>query len=277
MRFILSFALLLGMSGALWAQHDGHRQPGGERGAWTTQPLLLLERGEDRASASLRLRGPTALLVTVFGPAGGERLFELIDDRAQIEVADAGIGNYHWLQVREEKPQHVGVAATVWYSSLAGPSPRRLLETRHSELEIVPAPLPREHANYRESEKWQFVVRYEGQPLAEQRLLLETEHGSRGTFVTDAQGVATVLFPRDFAGKPGRSGHGARPKAGFVLRTEHVDAGRHFVTTFNATYGEDVDRGSSLGWGAAFGVFGMLSALPLLRQRKRRVSKEQSC
>ncbi|MDR0776583.1 MAG: DUF4198 domain-containing protein [Azonexus sp.] len=286
MRSILVFALLFGMTGLLWAQHDEHRQPTGERGSgrgsggrggWTAQPLLLLERGDERASTTLRVRGPKVPSVTVFGPAGGEQEFQLVDGRAKIQVANTGIGNYHWLQVRDEKEQHVGVATTVWYSSLAGPSPRRLLETRHSELEIVPTPLPREHANYRESEKWRFMVRYEGQPLAEQRLLLETENGSRSAFVTDAQGVATVLFPRDFAGKPGRSGHGPRPRAGFVLSTEHVVGERHFVTTFNTVYGEDIDRGRSLGWGAAFGVFGMLSALPLLRRRKRSENKEQSC
>ncbi|MDR1999947.1 MAG: DUF4198 domain-containing protein [Zoogloeaceae bacterium] len=286
MRFLLIFALLLGAAGSLWAQHDEHQRPDGERGSgrggggrggWTSQPLLFLERGDDRTSTTLRMRGSEASSVTVFGPAGGQREFQFVDGRAKIEVADAETGNYHWVQVRDEKEQHVGIATTVWYSSLSGPSPSRLLETEHSELEIVPAPLPREHANYRESEKWRFAVRYKGQPLSGQRLLLETENSSRSTFVTDAQGVATVLFPRDFDGKSGDSSHGARLRAGFVLSTEYLSDGRHFVTAFNASYGEDADRKHSLGWGAVFGVFGMLSALPLLRRRKRIASKEQSC
>ncbi len=84
---------------------------------------------------------------------------------------------------------------------------RRLAEgsaekARH-ELEIVPDPLPREHGRYRESEKWRFLVRFNGQPLPGQPVTLETEFGTRTSFTTDAAGFATVLFPRDFkpAGK----------------------------------------------------------------------------
>ena len=40
-----------------------------------------------------------------------------------------------------------------------------LLEQKH-ELEIIPQPLPREHGSWRESEKWQFLLRFNGQPLA---------------------------------------------------------------------------------------------------------------
>jgi hypothetical protein len=239
--------------------------------------LLLLQRDDDRGLATLRVRNLEVPTVTVFGPAGGQREFQIDNGQAKIQVADAGIGNYHWVQLREEKGQHVGVASTVWYSGLPGPSPRRLLETKRSELEIVPTPLPREHAVYRESEKWRFVALYEGQPLPGQRLLLETENGSRSTFVSDAHGVATVLFPRDFNARQGGSGHGNRLRAGFVLSTEHMGEGRHFVSTFNASYGEDVDRRRSPGWGAAFCVFGMFSALPLLRRRKRSVNRESSC
>ena len=304
MRFIFLLALVFGMSSSLWAQHEHHghgrtseaamgdnspddgaegRSPRTGRGSnWTAQPLLLIQRENDRGASTLRLRNSEAELVTVFGPKGGIREFQIEAGKAKIEVADAGTGNYQWVQLREENEHHVGVAATIWYSGLAGPSPRRLLETRRSELEIVPLPLPREHAVYRESEKWRFLVRYEGQPMTEQRLRLETENGSKSVFVTDAEGVATVSFPRDFgakAGGAGRSGGGghSRPRMAFVLSTELNDGGRHFITTFNSVYGEDVDRNKSLGWGAAFGVFGMASALPLLRRRKRKENKEQSC
>jgi len=280
MRFILVFALLLGMTGTLWAQHGGHGGGGrttgsGGRGDWTGQPLLLVGRDDDdRGAAALRVRGLDVPSVTVFGPAGGQREFQLADGRAKIELADAGTGNYQWIQMRDEQEGHVAVASTVWFSAVSGPSPRRLLQRRRGELEIVPAPLPREHAAYRESEKWDFAVRYQGQPLAGQRVVMETENGTRGAFVTNPQGVATVLFPRDFDGKPGGGGHGARLSAGFVLSTEHLDGGRHFVTSFNSSYREDADRGRSLGWGAAFGVLGMVSALPLLRRRKRVAHKE---
>ena len=147
-----------------------------------------------------------------------------------------------------------------------------LLQRAKSELEIVPDPLPREHANYRESEKWRFIVRYAGQPLAGQVLRMETERGTRTHFTTDSAGVATVLFPRDFPPEAEGEGHN-RAKAGFVLSTERQDGDRHFVTTFNHSYGPDGERGRSLAWGAAFGLAGMLGALPLLRRRQN--GKEQ--
>ncbi len=52
-----------------------------------------------------------------------------------------------------------------------------------------------------------------------------------------------------------------------MLTTEKASEGRRFLTAFNLTYGQDGDRDKSLGWGAAFGLIGMLAATPLLRRR----------
>ena len=41
-------------------------------------------------------------------------------------------------------------------------APTELLKEPRHELEIVPEPLPREHGSYRESEKWRFLVRFNG-------------------------------------------------------------------------------------------------------------------
>ncbi len=278
MRRQIVLLALLTASSALFAQHRHAPAEGRERSmAWTTQALLLPQRGEERASSRVRVQGLAgATTLEVFGPAGGRRSVELVDGQATVQTADPGVGNYHWLIAREENAQHVGVASTVWYSGVPGPSPRRLLAQPMSELEIIPDPLPREHGSYRESEKWRFVVRFLGQPLAAQRVLMETANGSRLVVDTDAEGVATVLFPRDFRSGAAAGGH-ERRKAGFVLSTEHQADERHFVTRFNASYGEDADRGRSLAWGAAFGLLGMVSAWPLLRKRSTVSNKEKSC
>ncbi len=278
MRREIVLLVWLTASGALFAQHR-HGPAGSGEGttAWTSQALLLVERGGERASSRVRVQGlPGASTLQVFGPAGGQRRVDLVDGQATVENADPGVGNYHWLLAREATDQHVGVASAVWYSGVPGPSPRRLLAQPMSELEIVPDPLPREHGSYRESEKWRFVVRFMGQPLAAQRLVMETANGSRLVVQTDHEGGATVLFPRDFRGATASGGH-ARRQAGFVLSTEHQADGRHFITSFNASYGEDADRDRSLPWGAAFGLLGMLSAWPLLRRRSTVSNKEKSC
>ena len=261
------------LAGPATAQHD-HSPVAAV--AWSQQPLLLPESGRrEREAARLRAVGISAPTVTVHAPAGDpevrQRDFALSDGAARISSAAPQIGNYHWVVLREASPDSVRVASTAWYFSNPGASPEVLLATPKHELEIVPQPLPREHGQYRESEKWPFLVRLYGKPLAGQRLMLETEFGSRSQFVTDGEGIATVLFPRDFPPPPAEQagGHG-RPSAAFVLSTEHAEGGHRYQTAFNLRYGPDAERGRSLAWGAAFGLAGMLAAAPLLRRRQNR-------
>ncbi|MEZ5617556.1 MAG: hypothetical protein R3E40_04675 [Rhodocyclaceae bacterium] len=287
-RHLTILILPLLMPPAAWSQHEHHgaspatslAAPAGARPArseWTRQPLLLPgknPRGE-RATAQLRTQGIAAAALTVFAPEGPEARrradYPVGEDGARIAPVDPKIGNYHWVIAREESADSIKVASTAWYFGNPGDSPKELLKLAKHELEIVPEPLPREHGRYRESEKWRFLVRLNGAPLAGQPLLLETEFGSRATFLTDAAGIATVLFPRDFRpaaqGEGGQGGHGRR-YAKFVLSTEKEADGRRYLTAFNLSYGEDADRNKSLGWGAAFGLIGMLAATPLLRRRK---------
>lgn len=268
---------------AALAQHEHHAAPGQPAAAarpamarsWTQQPLLLPGRNPrgERAAAILRPQGIAAANIAVYAPEGPtERLkvdYPVGQNGARIESAAPKIGNYHWVVAREETSEAVRVASTAWYFGNPGDSPKDLLKVQKHELEIVPDPLPREHGRYRESEKWRFLLRFNGQPLAGQTLTLETEFGTRTAFVTDADGVATVLFPRDF--QPAReegeqAGHGRR-YGKFVLAAEKEADGRRYLTAFNLNYGEDADRNKSLGWGAAFGLIGMLAATPLLRRK----------
>lgn len=251
------------------------QRPGGGR-EWTRYPLLapvMAKRGE-RSAAALRPVGIEATEVQVLaaeGPAERRRVgYPVGPEGARIEAATPKTGNYHWVFARSESAAEVRVASTAWYFPNPGEAPTALLREVKHELEIVPEPLPREHSGYRESEKWRFLVRYQGQPLAAQPVVLETEFGSRVTALTDAAGLATVVFPRDF--KPvqgpgaGDDGHGPR-RARFVVATEKEEGGKHYLTAFNYVYGQDADRNRSLAWGAAFGVIGMVAATPLLRRK----------
>lgn len=286
MKTRLTFLSLL-IATSVFAQHDHHASdtapaatPPVIRPAarlWTTQPLLLpgrIARG-DRASALLKPQGIAASAVTVFAPEGpAERLkveYPVEAEGAKIAPASPKIGNYHWVVAREESMEEVRIASTAWYFGNPGDSPKKLLQAPKHELEIVPEPLPREHGSYRESEKWRFLVRFNGRPLPDQPVMLETAFGSRSTVLSDATGIATVLFPRDFKpaekGADSGGGHGPR-RVPFVLTTAKEADGRTYLTAFNLTYGQDGDRNRSLGWGAAFGVAGMLAATPLLRRRQ---------
>lgn len=252
--------------------------PNGGRGQgreWTRYPLLVpgMARGAERMAALLRPRGIETTEVQIFaadGPADARRRSAAVGpEGARIEAAAPKLGNYHWVVARSEQGGDIRVASTAWYFSNPGAAPTALLKEVRHELEIVPDPLPREHSAYRESEKWNFLVRFNGVPVANQPVTMDTEFGSRATFHTDAQGRALVLFPRDF--KPvspaaaGGHDHGQR-RAKFVLATEREEEGKHYLTAFNLTYSPDADRNRSLAWGVAFGVAGMIAATPLLRR-----------
>lgn len=270
---ILVALLVTTASPALLAAHGDHgaRDSRSDRQtAWTQYPLL--QQGGARGAATVRPSGMYADEVEIVGPGdrGASLRQRLTDGNARLEPAAPGGGNYHWLQARSESPSAVTVASSVWYVANPGPAPATLLARVKSELEIVPQPLPREHGSYRESEKWRFLVRFWGKPLAGQALILETEHGSRSRFVTDAAGEATVLFPRDFP--TAADGTGAQRRAAFVLATETSMGDRHYLTAFNANYGPDADRNRNLAWGAAFGLLGMVAATPLLRRHPRQAA-----
>lgn len=262
--------LVLGLA---WAGVSAAARPhggGGRPDAWTRAPLLVPAEAT-REGVALRALNLQSEAVTVFAPAGGDRArwaVPLSEGAAQVVPAAPDRGNYHWVQAREMRDGMVHVASTVVYFANPGAAPTRMLREAKSELEIVPQPLPREHSRYRESEKWRFLLRWQGAPLADQALLLETANGSRSTLRTDAEGYATVLFPRDFAAAGG-GGHG-RPAAAFVLSTERREGETHYLTAFNYSYAPEPARTRSLAWGTGFAGLGMLLALPLLRRRENR-------
>lgn len=278
------------------AGHAGHHTHGaaadGDRPAqsatvqWTRFPLLLpamAGRGE-RNTARLRMVNLASAGVRVYAPDGPpqrrEADFPVEAGRASIRPTTAATGNYHWLVARQEVGNAVNVASSAWYFSNPGTAPKLLLQQVKHELEIVPLRLPREHGSYRESEKWPFQVRYQGAPLAGQRVTLETEFGSRSTLTTDAQGQLLVLFPRDFPPPEAASrsrgqgeSHGRR-RAQFVLSTDKNDQDKHYLTAFNYHYTEEPGRRQSLAWGAVFGLIGMAAATPLLLRRSGGMRKE---
>lgn len=245
---------------------------------WTKYPLItpVMGRAGDRAAATLAVKNIGAQTLEVFaaeGPADKlRRQFPVSPEGTRIEAVSPKIGNYHWLSAREEAEGKVTVASTAYPFGNPGEAPTRMLLTQKSELEIIPQPLPREHGAWRESEKWQFLVRFNGQPLAGKEVKMETEFGTKTVFTSDTKGMATVLFPRDFKPaekKQAQGGHDHGPRrAKFVLAAEHDDGGKHYLTAFNYTYSADAERDRNLLAGVGFGLFGMLLATPLLRRRK---------
>lgn len=256
------------------AAPTGEGRPGmrGER-EWSRYPLILpvmAPRGE-RGANTLVLKNLEAGALDVYAPDMTHRQVPVAAEGVRVEPVTPKNGNYYWVSARAESDNRVAVASTATYFSNPGAAPTALLQASKYELEIVPQPLPREHGSYRESEKWQFLVRFDGKPLAGKKLTMETEFGSKIAFTSGTDGMATVLFPYDFKEQePGKGGghHGGPRRAKFVLAVEHDDGGKHYLSAFNYAYSPDAERGRNLWAGLGFGAFGMLLATPLLRRKK---------
>lgn len=265
-------ALTLAAHVAHAAEHGGHRDMPGRTAAWSNYPVLKIKTGGANREATVTAQNILADRVEAYSN-------NLKDGHRRLALSMAGatldkpvLGGFQMLTAREEGAGRVNVASTVHYFGERGAkNPTAMFMQQKSELEIIPQPFPREHARYRANEDWKFLVRFNNQPLANQKVTMETQNGSKAELVTDAQGVITLHVPDDFKADEqnfSAAGHGRRG-ADFVLATEHVDGGRTYLTAFNAGYGPDAFDQRSLAMGLGFTLLGMVGALPLLRQRKK--------
>jgi len=279
----------LALPASLWAAmppaHDHAAMTSGQVSMqqpreWTAYPLL-----KPRMSGSNRTNQVITVvpqnIVTALFDAYSNNLQEA-DAHRQLPMEMAGArldkpatGGFHLLTAREEQADKVRVASTVhFFGERGAKNPTAMFMLQKNELEIIPQPYPREHSRYRANGAWQFLVRFNGQPLANQKVVLETSNDSRQEFLTDAEGKVAVRIPDDFrpvAEQAQGAGHdhGMRRGADLVLAVERAEEGKTYLTAFNSSYGPDAFDGRSLGWGLGFTLLGMLGAAPLLRRKQK--------
>lgn len=264
-------------------EHAGHGEPvgtgraAGKPMAWTAFPTLKTRMsGEGREGRVVTVvpQGIVANSIDAYSndikDAKGHRQLPLDMAGAKLDKPEAG--GFHWLAAREEQADKVRVASTVYFFSNPGKNPTALFMQQKHELEIIPQPFPREHSRYRANEDWKFLVRFNSKPLANQKVSMETQNGTKTELVSDAQGVVTARIPDDFKAEveqktAGSHDHGRR-SSDFVLAIEHAEGGKSYLTAFNGSYGPDAFDQRSLAMGLGFTLLGMIGAVPLLRQRK---------
>jgi len=257
--------------------HGGHSGMGKPR-AWTGSPTLKTRMSGENREAMMITVVPQNIVADRIDAYSNNLKDENAHRQLPVEMAGAKLdkpeaGGFHWLSAREESADKVLVASTVYYFSNPGKNPTAMFMRQKYELEIIPQPFPREHSRYRAKEDWKFLVRFNGQPLANQKVNLETRNGSKAELVSDAQGVITLHVPDDFKAveeSKAAGGHdrGIRRGSDFVLATEHAEGGRTYLTGFNSSYGPEAFDQRSLAMGLGFTLLGMMGAVPLLRQRK---------
>jgi len=198
-------------------------------------------------------------------------------DMAGAKLDKPASGGFHWLSASEELGGRVLVASTVYsFGERGAKDPTAMFMLQKHNLEIIPQPYPREHSRYRADENWKFLIRFNGQPLSGKTVVLETQNGTKSEFVSDAQGVVSVLLPDDFKSEPEKKEAAERPRGmmmgmqgvDFVLGTEHAEGEKSYLTAFNGSYGKNAYDKRSMAMGLGFTLLGMVGAVPLLRQRK---------
>ncbi len=191
-----------------------------------------------------------------------------------ITIPKTGMDNYH--AVVAEKDWGNSKETVIRYEYLFGRpskhSPSELAGAVKTDLEIVPAPIPREHFRYLANQRWGFQLRLKGQPKTQTALILETAHGTRLEAVTDDNGYAVFRLPDDFPDiVPGERDERS---AEFSVSAKTQDAGITYETMLTASYRMDPAhwQSKSLGWlvvGIGFIAGGMIG-------RQRRPAGEAS-
>lgn len=138
-----------------------------------------------------------------------------------------------------------------------GFSPAVLLSQPKTPLEIIPAPLPREHYRYYSGSEWAFIIRFNDKPLASAPVMLTTANGSHIETVSDALGMVNFTLPEDF--KDIQVGRRANKPQPFHLSVRWDEGGKHYHSQLQAMYYVNPKHWQSTSWGIAVVVLGLIS------------------
>jgi hypothetical protein len=162
--------------------------------------------------------------------------------------------------------------SAIRYLSLQGRpakvSPTLLTALPKSALEIVPDPLHREHDRYTASKSYRFLLHFQGKPLANTAVTLETHDTVAHTYTTDQAGAFSIALPNDF--KNVKVGRSENKPSEFLLSTQHRFGEHLYKSTLSMPYSlnpNDFWQSQSYGAGAIF--IGFLGGLFLYGRTKK--------
>jgi hypothetical protein len=220
-----------------------------------------------RAGKSLQLTEHEGAKVFFWKPNLKSSLLPL--DSGLFKVKRTGMNNYHAVVAKKRTEGMTEVAIRYLYMNgkPTGYSPKALTHGVKASFEIVPSPLPREHARYHANRDAVFVVRHEGQPVPKVEVTLTTTNGTALKEISDRNGAVRFTFPDDFAEtKPGRRNN--KP-AEFVVFSEYTTKGHHYKTTFSDGYSVDSRHWKSTELGVVVLAFGFISGVVITRRSRK--------
>jgi hypothetical protein len=153
-----------------------------------------------------------------------------------VTLPRTGIDNYHALVVIQKDEKAVRSSVRYIYSRgrPSKISPTKITAFEKSALEIEPILLPKEHSEYEGSDSYDFKVRFNRKPLANQRVTFVTSHGTKKTFTTNDDGRFSLTLPNDFKNVVMKKRR--NKSAEFVLKTSYTQEGVEHTNTFSMPY-----------------------------------------
>ncbi|MCG7980513.1 MAG: hypothetical protein N0E58_20595 [Candidatus Thiodiazotropha endolucinida] len=204
---------------------------GAEGGDATKPPQPAHDhRGEKR----IVLENGDGAIITLWKPDLSTQQLTL--DHNAVTIPMTGIDNYHAIVAEKDWGDHK--EAVIRYEYRFGrpskQSPSQLAAKQKTEFEIVPDPIPREHYRYHSLQSWNYLVRFNGRPVNDLEVVLNTANGTQLSSTTDSHGRVSFQIPDDFPGMI----EGERDKrlGQFIVSSEYLEGNRRYTTQLNADY-----------------------------------------
>ena len=196
-------------------------------------------------------------------------------DNDQVTLPRTGMDNYHALVVERDSGDRVDTL--IRYEYLRGKpserSPAELAALPKTRFEIVPDPIPREHYHYFSDQTWGFLLRLDGHPVPDTEVILQTDHGSQITGVTDQTGRVSLQLPDDFPDV--QPGERDERSAEFRVSAQIPVNDLTYHTTLSAEYQVNPAHWQFFGWGVAMAGLGFLAGGVIGRVGKKGNNREQ--
>lgn len=186
-----------------------------------------------------------------------------------IILSKASIGGYYALVLNHRSDNRVDSA--IRYLSQQGRpskvSPTKLTALSKSDLEIIPNPLHREHDRYTASKSYRFLLYFQGKPLANTIVTMETRDTPTQTYTTDSTGGFSITLPNDF--KNVQVGRNENRPSEFLLSAHYRSGLNEYSSTLSMPYSLNPnDYWQSQSYGAGVIFIGFLGGLFLYRRTK---------
>lgn len=190
--------------------------------------------------------------------------------RSTVMLPKPSMGGYYTMVAEGNETN--GSFSAIRYLSLHGRpckvSPTKLTALSKTDLEIVPNPLHREHDRYTASKSYRFLLRFQGKPLVNTTVTLETHDTPAQTYMSDQTGAFSITLPNDFKNvKVGRSDN--KPSE-FLLSTQYRSGEHLYKSTLSMPYYVNPnDFWQSQSYGAGVILLGFLGGLVFYRRSNK--------